>query len=89
MNVINQFAVKTFLLIGVSLTDNSLKNLLRSSVNRNPANHHFIILHEKDGKPRTAQARKEIFDVNLNVYNLISIFLTSKQIKAFLEILNI
>jgi hypothetical protein len=87
--VINQFAVKTFLLLGVSLSDNSLKNLLRASANRNPANHHFIVVHEKDGALRSPEARKDIFDVNLNVYNLISIFLTTNEIKAFLEILNL
>jgi SIR2-like protein len=40
--VINQFAIRTFVLLGISLSDNSLKNLLRSSAKRNPANHHFI-----------------------------------------------
>jgi hypothetical protein len=86
--VINQFSVRTFLLIGVSLSDNSLKNLLRSSAKRNPANHHFIILHEKDESPRSTEERQDLFDVNLNVYNLISIFLTSVEIKAFVDILN-
>jgi broad-specificity NMP kinase len=61
---------------------------LRSSAKRNPANHHFIIFHEKDGEPRSAEERAEIFDVNLNVYNLISIFLTTVEIKAFIEIIN-
>jgi SIR2-like domain len=87
--VINQFALKTFVLLGVSLSDNSLKNLLRASANRNPANHHFIVVHEEESALRSPEARKDIFDVNLNVYNLISIFLTTKEIKAFLEILNI
>jgi len=86
--VINQFAIRTFVLIGVSLNDNSLKNLLRSSAKRNPANHHFIIFHEKDREPRTEEERKDLFDVNLNVYNLISIFLTTAEIKAFIEIIN-
>ncbi len=87
--VINQFSVKTFIIVGISLTDNSLKNLLRSSAHRNPANHHFILVHEEDGAPRSAEVRKDIFDVNLNVYNLISIFLTTREIKAFIEILNL
>jgi hypothetical protein len=86
--VLNQFATRTFVLLGISLSDNSLKNLLRSSAKRNPANHHFIIFHEKDRRPRTAEERNDIFDVNLNVYNLVSIFLTTKEIKAFLEIIN-
>jgi len=87
--VINQFAVKSFLLMGVSLSDNSLKNLLRSSAKRNPANHHFIIYHERDGFRRSTEARNDIFDVNLNVYNLISLFMTTTEIKAFIELINI
>jgi hypothetical protein len=86
--VINQFAMRTFVLLGISLSDNSLKNLLRSSAKRNPANHHFIIFHEKERQPRSAEERSDLFDVNLNVYNLISIFLTTSEIKAFLEIIN-
>lgn len=86
--VINQFSIRTFLLLGISLGDNSLKNLLRSSARRNPANHHFIVFHEKEGSPRSADERDDIFAVNLNVYNLISIFLTTSEIAAFIRLLN-
>src|SRR5262249_55576128 len=86
--VINQFAVRTFILLGISLSDNSLKNILRSSAKRNPANHHFIILHEDDKAPRAEEVRSDIFEVNLHVYNLITIFLTTAQIESFIEILN-
>ncbi len=86
--VINQFAVRTFILLGLSLSDNSLKNILRSSAKRNPANHHFIILHELDDSPRSAEVRADIFEVNLHVYNLITIFLTTAQHKEFIDILN-
>lgn len=86
--VINQFSTRTFILLGISLNDNSLKNLLRSSAKRNPANHHFIIFHEDKRRPRTPEQRKDMFDVNLNVYNLISVFLTTREIKAFIEIIN-
>ena len=86
--VINQFAIRTFVLLGISLNDSSLKNLLRSSAKRNPANHNFIIFHEKKGQPRSAEERNDLFEVNLNVYNLISIFLTTLEIKAILEIVN-
>lgn len=86
--MINQFAVKTFLLLGISLTDNSLKNLLRSSAKRNPANHHFIVYFEEEAQPRSKEVRQDLFDANLHVYNLISIFLTRNEIKALLQMLN-
>jgi SIR2-like domain len=87
--VINQFAVRTFLLLGVSLTDNSLKNLLRSGAKRNPANHHFIVYFEEEGSPRSQEVRQDLFDANLHVYNLISIFLTRNEIKALIQMLNL
>ena len=87
--VINQFAVRTFLLLGVSLTDNSLKNLLRSAANRNPANHHFIVYFEEEGSPKSKEVRQDLFDANLHVYNLISIFMTRDEIKALIMMLNL
>lgn len=86
--VINQFAVRTFILVGLSMSDNSLKNILRSSAKRNPANHHFIILHEDENSPRSEEIRSDIFEVNLHVYNLITIFLTTAEIRGFIDILN-
>jgi len=86
---INQFAVRTFLLLGVSLSDNSLKNLLRAAAKRNPANHHFIVYFEEDGQPKSKEVRQDIFDANLHVYNLISIFLTKQEISALLQMLNL
>jgi hypothetical protein len=87
--VINQFAVKTFLLLGVSLTDNSLKNLLRSAAKRNPANHHFMVYFEEEGQPRPKELRQDLFDANLHVYNLISLFLTKNEINALIQMLNL
>lgn len=87
--VINQFAVRTFLLLGVSLTDNSLKNLLRSAAKRNPANHHFIIYFEEEGQSKSKEVRKDLFDANLHVYNLISTFLNREEIKALIQMLSL
>jgi SIR2-like domain len=87
--VINQFAVRTFLLLGVSLTDNSLKNLLRSAAKRNPANHHFVVYFEEEGRPKPKEVRQDLFDANLHVYNLISIFLTKREIRALVQMLNL
>jgi hypothetical protein len=85
--VINQFSLRTFLLIGISLSDNSLKNILRSSAKRNPANYHFAIFHENDDAPRSPEVKADIFNAYYNVYNLISIFLTTDEIRALIEIL--
>lgn len=86
--LMSRFATTTFLLLGTSLNDNSLKNMLRAGMKRNPANHHYIIYWENPACPKTAEERKHIFDVNLDVYNLISIFLETPQIAALIDLLN-
>jgi hypothetical protein len=86
--VASRFASMTFLLLGTSLGDNSLKNMLRIGAIRSPANHHYIIYWEDAAKQTSASQRADIFGVNLEVYNLISIFLTTNQISEFLSSLN-
>lgn len=86
--LMSRFATTTFLLLGTSLNDNSLKNMLRAGMKRNPANHHYIIYWENPACLKTAEERKHIFDVNLDVYNLISIFLETQQIAELIDLLN-
>ncbi|MGY3371423.1 hypothetical protein ACVWZL_008548 [Bradyrhizobium sp. GM2.4] len=86
--LMSRFATTTFLLLGTSLNDNSLKNMLRAGMKRNPANHHYIIYWEDPARRRTDEERRHIFDVNLDVYNLISIFLETKQIVELIDLLN-
>jgi SIR2-like domain len=86
--LMSRFATTTFLLLGTSLNDNSLKNMLRAGMKRNPANHHYIIYWENSAHRRTDEERQHIFDVNLDVYNLISIFLETKQIAELIDLLN-
>lgn len=84
----SRFANTTFLLLGTSLNDNSLKNMLRSGMKRSPANHHYIIYWENPARPRLPEEQEQIFNVNLEVYNLISIFLGTDGIVEILTLLN-
>ncbi|WP_158267983.1 SIR2 family protein [Bradyrhizobium sp. MOS002] len=86
--LMSRFATTTFLLLGTSLNDNSLKNMLRAGMKRNPANHHYIVYWEDPARRRTDEERRHIFDVNLDVYNLISIFLETEQIAELVDLLN-
>ena len=86
--IMARFATTTFLLFGTSLNDNSLKNMLRGGMKRNSANHHYIVYWENSSSPRSSDERRHIFNVNLDVYNLISIFLTTEQIAALITLLN-
>lgn len=86
--LMSRFATTTFLLLGTSLNDNSLKNMLRAGMKRSPANHHYIVYWEDPASPKSEEERKHIFDVNLEVYNLISIFLDTPQIGELIDLLN-
>jgi hypothetical protein len=86
--IMSRFATTTFLLMGTSLNDNSLKNMLRGGMKRSPANHHYIVYWEDEAAQRSTEERDHIFNVNLEVYNLISIFLTTSQLAEMIRLLN-
>lgn len=82
-----RFVQNTMLMIGLSLADSSLKNYLRQNRDKSPANHHYMIHWiERDGE-YSEDRRNDIFLANLELYNLITIFLTSCEIREFLEML--
>ncbi|OHX37755.1 hypothetical protein BJL95_08115 [Methylomonas sp. LWB] len=83
-----RFVQNTMLLIGHSLNDTSLKNYLRLNRDKCPANHHYMIYWLDKPDSLSAQQRNDLFEANLELYNLITIFLTSPEIKEVLELLN-
>lgn len=83
-----RFVQNTMLLIGHSLGDSSLKNFLRRNRDKSPANHHYMIHWIESDDALSEGRRRDIFDANLELYNLITIFLTTSEIKEFLDVLN-
>ncbi|MCV0370230.1 SIR2 family protein [Filomicrobium sp.] len=83
-----RFVQNTMLIIGHSLGDNSLKNYLRRNRNQAPANHHYMIHWLKSGDEISPARQTDIFEANLELYNLITIFLTSQEISELLDLLN-
>ena len=83
-----RFVQNTMLLIGHSLADSSLKNYLRLNRDKSPANHHYMISWIKSDNQISESRRKDIFEANLELYNLITIFLTSEEILEFINLLN-
>lgn len=84
-----RFVQNTMLIIGHSLTDASLKNYLRRNRDKSPANHHYMIYWMEKNNSLTADQRSDIFNANLELYNVITIFLTSAQIREVLHLLNL
>lgn len=72
----------TCLLIGLSLNDATLKHLLRQSAQLNPGHFHYYIAFEDAKKPTPPTAREAVFEANFEVHNLITLFLTERQIAA-------
>jgi len=82
-----RFVQNTMLLIGHSLADSSLKNYLRQNRDKSPANHHYMIHWIEGDGDYPEHRRRDIFEANLELYNLITIFLTSEEIREFLQLL--
>ncbi|AVO46631.1 SIR2 family protein [Phreatobacter cathodiphilus] len=78
-----RFVQNTMLLIGHSLADTSLKSYLRQNRDKSPANHHYMVHWIDDDNDYPSHRRDDIFDANLNLYNLITIFLRSEEIREF------
>jgi hypothetical protein len=77
----NHLLRNTCLLIGVSLEDATLQNLLRQNAVANPGHIHYLVHFLEDGKeldPKTAEA---IFQANFVSYNLYTLFLTNSGIR--------
>lgn len=87
-HVLAKFVNTTMFIIGHSLSDNSLKGYLRQSKMINPANHHYFVHWLKDASSLTNDQQREIFEANLELYNLITLFLTTEEVHAFLMAVN-
>ena len=84
----NNLMRSTCLLIGLSLDDGTLKNLLRQNAKSHPGNiHYFVRFLEQPGE-LSHHEMQAISDANFDVYNLITLFLTNEQIRALAELLN-
>ena len=77
----------TCLLIGLSLQDSTLRNLLRQSARINPGHYHYYVRHVKDGQYPAADERDTVTSLNFKVYNLITLFLTDEEIRLLGELI--
>ena len=66
--IINQLNKKTCILVGLSLNDITLKNLLRQSALSSPGNHHYFVKFSKE--TLSNEEKEAIFNSNFAVYML-------------------
>jgi SIR2-like domain len=80
VSLLNHLAKHTIVFIGLSMSDANLKHLLRISVKSNPGNFHYHIHWCRDSKP-SQEEQNAIRTANFSVYNLVTLFLTTDEIK--------
>lgn len=87
--LLNHLAQNTCLLLGLSLNDPTLKNLLRQNATGHPGHHHYYVAYVKSNEEMDEQLQKSIIASNFEVYNLITLFLTNEEIAALGYLLSI
>lgn len=80
-------AQATRLLLGLSLADATLKHLLRQNALNYPGHYHYYIAFVPDEEARNEEYEHRVVDANFAVYNLITLFLTRKDIEALAMLL--
>lgn len=82
------FAQNTCLFIGHSLEDSTLKHLLRKNALLYPGHVHYYVYFVDDGVTISDVQQREITEANFEVYNLVTLFLTRKEIAALGSLLS-
>lgn len=80
-------ARKTCLLVGCSL-EAELRNVLMRGAETNPGNFHYYCHWVKDRGELSETEKKLISETNFKVYNLITLFLTSSEVRLLLKLIN-
>ena len=78
----HHFQRSSCIFIGLSLKDNILKNLLRQSAQVTPGHYHYYIYYYSENKKPSKIEQHAICESNFAVYNLITLFLSGKEIAA-------
>ena len=86
-SLLHHYCQNTCLFIGLSLEDNTLKHLLRQSARLNPGNYHYYVSFQFGTDKLTNRDKDAIFEANFNLYNLITLFITSSEIKELANLL--
>lgn len=86
--LLTHFAKNTCLFIGISLEDETLRSVLLQSKRTCPGNFHYYIHYLKDGEKLSDEECQAIKLTNFKVYNLITLFLKDKEIKALAELID-
>ncbi|MCE3606445.1 SIR2 family protein [Massilia sp. P8910] len=85
-SLLNHFTKHTVIFFGLSLSDATLKHVLRISARNNPGHFHYIIQWCAADKPSQEQ-QEAIREANFSLYNLVTLFFTTTEMRQFTELL--
>ncbi len=86
--LINHFSKNTCLLIGLSLEDEMLRNLLILSARASPGNYHYYVRLADNTDSLDEDMRKTIRRTNFDLYNLVTLFLNKEEIAGLGELID-
>ncbi|MDH5415444.1 MAG: SIR2 family protein [Flavobacteriaceae bacterium] len=76
------FATNTCLFIGLSLSDENLRYMLRKSALNNPGHYHYYIQYQDSEVKQDPNFLQTLEDYYFDAYNLITLLLGDKEIKS-------
>lgn len=85
-SLLNHFAKQTLIFIGLSLSDTTLKHLLRIAARVNPGHFHYHIHWCRGAKP-SVDEQKAISSANFALYNLVTFFFTTQEVQQFVRLI--
>ena len=85
--LLDYFSRSPCLFVGFSLTDPGLRSMLRQASRRSPGTVHYYVRYCHSGRPSVAE-QEEAREANFNLFNMVTLFLNSDEIKALFELLS-
>lgn len=87
--LVNHLSKHTCLLVGLSLEDDTLRNVLTQAAHSCPGNFHYYIHYLSPSETLDEQTQNAIVCANFKVYNLITLFLDDDGIRSIGELIDI
>lgn len=87
--LVSHLSKHTCLLIGLSLEDDTLRNVLTQAAHSCPGNFHYYVHYLKPGETLENETQRAITLANFKVYNLVTLFLHDEEIRALGEVIDI
>jgi hypothetical protein len=85
--LLSHLSSRTWLIVGHSLGDATLKNALRIHANRRPGHVSYYVHWLGDDEVLTPGQQDAIQEANFSTYNLVTLFLKSNEINALLQLI--